>query len=1441
MPRRTTILLSLASAVTALAFAATSAADPFRTSALPPDLAPWVPWVMDDEPDYACPAVDGAAVCVWPGALELDLSAEGGDFVARIHSDREILYPLPGDALHWPQEVLLNGRTIPVLDRDGLPHAVLPAGDSRIEGTVYWREMPEGIRIPRETAMVAVRVDGVDVPFPRRDEDGLLWLQSAEGAGKEGDALALEVFRKLTDGIPILVETRIVLRASGKSREIDLGKVLLEGTEIMSVDADVPARVDKDSRLRVQVRAGTHNVTLVARVAGARDVLGAEERPEPWPSDEIWVWQADEVMRQVSLTGPSGIDPSRTSMPKEWTSLPAYLMAPGAQLKLATTRRGEPDPPPDQLSLSREFWMDLDGGGYTVRDGLTGDLNRTWRLDLVAAGSKLGHAAVDGEDQLITENPKTKKPGVELRKGALALTAEWRLESGTRKLPAVGWTEDVQRLSATLNLPPGWTLLTASGVDELPGTWWDEWDLFGFFFVLLVSLAFGKLTRWFYGVGALVVLVLLHMEAELAVVVFISLSLLVTLGLLKVLKRGVLHVILHVSWWVSVVILALALVPFSVDQFRTGLYPQIDDEGMFTDFDQAMTLAAMGNAKEAMEPPMAPAPMQMQQAMDEEQLKNEIAAIGMKGGQGTGEGTVSAGEKDIRQRADGADVGVLDALSSLSRASGGESEYGNLAGKKKAASKAAWRSALQQDPKAVVQTGPGVPTWRWRSWSMSWSGPVNKDHGIKLYLLGPGMNLFLSVLRVLLLVGLAFVLVREALATIRGTKPGARAAKPSGAVKAAAAATALGLGLLVCGTARGQEIPSQEMLDALRGKITRAPDCSPTCTASSRLDIEIANNKLVITADASMGAAGGFRIPGPAGNWVPATVSVDGRPTSAVALLEDGFLHVRLDKGQHTVVAEGPLPKNDAVTLELGEQPHLVEASAPGWDVAGIRDDGRADSSIQLSRVVQAAPGAAPTAAVDENAYPPWLEVARTFDFGIPWLVHTTVRRVSPSGSPIVARIPLLPGESVTESELRVEGGAVVVSLGRDDTESTWSSTLGEQPGIDLTAAVDAPWSEVWIVRCSPIWQCGHDGIAPIHHEVEGRLEPTFRPWPGEKLALTLGRPAGVEGQSITVDSAALTVSPGIRLLSATLDLVVRSSRGGVQGITLPEKASIQVLSVDGQARPYRMNGRKLEVTLMPGGQRIHLEWQQPGGISAKQIVPEVVLSGSAANTTVTIELPGDRWLLWAGGPNWGPAVLFWGYIAVILIAAFVLSRLAFSPLKGWQWALLGLGLTQVPAAVSLVIVGWFLVLAWRRRKPPEHFFWHNSLQIVLGLWTLGALICLFGAVYQGLAVQPDMQVAGASSTNTHLVWYADRTEGALPRPWVVSLPLLVWKITMLAWSLWLAYSLVRWGQWAWKAYSAECLWRSLPRPPRQSVATAQPPTPERPPAAPEAPPEGDR
>jgi hypothetical protein len=88
----------------------------------------------------------------------------------------------------------------------------------------------------------------------------------------------------------------------------------------------------------------------------------------------------------------------------------------------------------------------------------------------------------------------------------------------------------------------------------------------------------------------------------------------------------------------------------------------------------------------------------------------------------------------------------------------------------------------------------------------------------------------------------------------------------------------------------------------------------------------------------------------------------------------------------------------------------------------------------------------------------------------------------------------------------------------------------------------------------------------------------------------------------------------------------------------------------------------------------------------------------------------------------------------------------------------------------------------------------------------------LFFAIQQGLLGQPEMQIAGNGSHAGYLRWYQDRAAARLPQPWLLSVPLFVYRLAMLAWALWLALSLVRWLRWAWACFSEGELWRARRR-----------------------------
>ncbi|HSD29315.1 MAG TPA: hypothetical protein VLL75_18575, partial [Vicinamibacteria bacterium] len=733
--------------------------------------------------------------------------------------------------------------------------------------------------------------------------------------------------------------------------------------------------------------------------------------------------------------------------------------------------------------------------------------------------------------------------------------------------------------------------------------------------------------------------------------------------------------------------------------------------------------------------------------------------------------------------------------------------------------------ALEQDPKAVLQTGPGVPSWSWRSYSLAWSGPVGRDHTMRLFLLSPGTSRLLTLLRLALLAALAYLL-------LTGRWPSLpRRARADSTATATASSIVLVLTLLATvsflvparARAQQQETPPSDILQELRQRLTRPAPCEPRCLTTPSLVLRLGDSRLQLVAEVHAAADGTWPVPGPVGSWTPAEIRLDGAPAVAVARLADGFLRLRLPRGVHRVEADGPVPPGDSFTLQFGDPPRRARAEAPGWDVSGLRTDGPAEASILFTRRLVARAGA-----TVEGRYAPWLEVTRSLAFGVTWTVETHVRRVTPVGAPIALRVPLLPGEAPTRANLVVERGEVAVSLGGDEAEATWQSTLEQSPQVVLRAPEGRPWSEVWRLQCSPVWSCTAAGLPPVSRLADGVFVPEYRPWPGEAVTVTLAHPQGVEGQTLTIDDVALEATPGRRLERARLVATARSSREQPLVVRIPTAAEVQQVTIDGQDRPSRPEQGELRLTVPAGRHTVEVRWQQSRGMGTLYGMPRVSFSSPAVNVTQHLTIPPERWLLATRGPSWGPAVLFWPYLAFLMAVALALARLPASPLTSGQWVLLGLGLSVLPALAALVVAAFVLALAERGRRHPEGTWAFDGLQVLLAAWAIVSLALLYVAIHQGLLFRPDMQVAGGGSSDTVLRWYADRVTGDTPAAGVLSLPLWLYRVAMLLWALWLAASLVRVVGPAWRAFSEGGVWRPIlgrtrpPKPPEAGPSDAE-------------------
>jgi len=704
---------------------------------------------------------------------------------------------------------------------------------------------------------------------------------------------------------------------------------------------------------------------------------------------------------------------------------------------------------------------------------------------------------------------------------------------------------------------------------------------------------------------------------------------------------------------------------------------------------------------------------------------------------------------------------------------------------------------LAQDPNAKLQTGPGLPEWVWNSYPVTWNGPVQKGQQLCIYLINPSVNLLLNLFRVFIVVLLAWKLIRDPVNELLA--------------RARQVATPAMVLLIACGTASFPDdglaaYPPPELLKELKQRLLEPPDCLPQCAGIQQMSIRLdpAQASFVLQAHAAEDLA--MPLPVPLNDWTPSSVRIDSEPASALFRDDAGILWVYVDKGVHEIDVRGNITHLRSLRLDFPLQPHRIDVSVDGWTTDGTDTLSPSIRSMTFTREHDDAPV---NVFDTKSDIPAFAHVARHIRMGLDWQVVTTVTLESGTALPALLRIPLLVGESVITDNIKVDNNQVIVSLSEDSRSLSWLSSLGKNASLTLTAPQSQPWSETWSMEVTPIWNVSFSGIPVIYHQQSGgQWNPEWRPWPGEQVTMTITRPQSIEGQTLTIEHSLLTLTPGKRATSAVLALTLRSSQGQQHTITLPQDAELESVSIDAIAVPVRQDGNQVTLPLNPGSQDVIIKWKEARGIGWRFASPEVELGIASANARVVI-IPGhDRWILLAGGIRQGPAVLFWGVLIVIVLIAVALGRIKGTPLKTHSWILLGIGLTTVTPFTALLIAVWIFMLYGRCQIADlGNALRFNMMQILLVMLTVFALSALFGAVSNGLLGNPDMQIAGNGSSHWQLNWYQDRIGRTIPQAWIVSVPVLTYRVLMLAWSMWMAFALINWLKWGWGCFSKDKLW----------------------------------
>lgn len=618
---------------------------------------------------------------------------------------------------------------------------------------------------------------------------------------------------------------------------------------------------------------------------------------------------------------------------------------------------------------------------------------------------------------------------------------------------------------------------------------------------------------------------------------------------------------------------------------------------------------------------------------------------------------------------------------------------------------------------------------------------------------------------------------------------------------------------------------SPELRLEIEARLRKLPTCLPKCAELENLRIEITDNKILLNLRYHVVSPSSVTLPIGNDGINPEMVEVDNIP---ISLLKDtdGRVYAHLLKGIHTVKIRAPLPVSELFTINLPMIPKFADVISNNYQILGMSEDGKLQKNIQFlrrSEVTENKPS--------NQLIAPLLRVTRDIYIGLEGKVITTIERLSPLGSPIVAEIPLLPAEAVISPDIRLQDRKALISLSPQETTVSWSSRMTIEKAIELTAQTESV-VEIWRLKVTPLWhlQVEEASALRIKRSQGYGFDPVFKPWPGQKAVLRLSQPDPVDAPSFTIESSQLTVIPGARSRDIKLLLNVNASRGLQHSIEIPLEWKLVNSSIRGEVKPLSRIGRSVALPLLPGKTDIELNFREEVDFPIYYKSPHINLNSSSVNWEYKVTLPASRWLIWTENLSWGPVILFWSQIVIALFVACIFYVTKLTPISFISWILLTIGLTQT-GHVEMVIPGTILCLIGiRQRYPVANPLLFNSFQLFLGFSMLVGLFILYQAISQGLLGVPRMYIQGNQSSEILLNWYQDRIDSKFPDISFISLPILTYRGVMLLWSLWIAMALIRWSSWIWTCLVLDQPWKKLQRKSislKTPASSSQPPIPE--------------
>ena len=1371
---------------------------------IPESLAPWVNWVLDDNPYFACPvrATDGVRLnCIWVRETSIDVLRDqtfGAKFELKVHAFAESTLQLPYSQSFKPQNVKLNGQEIALGGGNSVPEIQVPVGSHTLVGDLVWTEEsePRYLDIPR-SGLVRLSIDGAPVAHPSLQGGGSrLWFSNeitdTPSTTTTPDTELVRVFRHFIDDIPQTQTTYIRVTITGNPRTLDFGKVISDEYEITHLASQWPAILSNDGNLVVQVSPGSNDIQIYARATDQLSSFRYEKISPIWPDLEYWGIQPMHQLRIIRMDGAQRTDLAQVNAPNLMRRTSGFVLTKEDELKLIEEQRGSVQPYSSTFGISRDIWLNFNGDFYTVADSIRTDISTAQQ---VSSSIPLGAVRVNGSARLIVydDSSEDRLTSIYLKPEDTHLSSMSRVSRADPLAPN-SWSIEAERLNTRLHLPPGWMMLWSNGVEEVEGSWLSKWGIWDVFIVLLLLCLVWGLGGWKWTAivaGTVLVGYQLDNAPTFGWVVLAGMC-----YALKAIKHVKLNQIASVSYWVIFFVVASACIYHATMSMRNAIHPQLATDSPTFEQLVASTLARWYTVDENERMAVTELSDFLGLLPKEHSTfssdTEEIFRIGSRLNESVAEEVAASATY----------MPLSDPTAKLSQTTRFESQIsrGNLGLELGEARTQSVADPRTYDPTLpiAIQTGPGRPSWQWRTVTLNWYGPVAQDQKMNLVLMGPWFTrllYFFSAITTLLVLAY-FLYLKDP-----GIKNCIKAVLPG----TSGVASLVFLAMLFDPQDVQADIPDADLLKELESRLLALPDCLNECAYLEEAKVTLTEG--VLTIALKVHAEDRVAVPLPNENNTWNLIDVRQDENQLPLLRERSTLYTLLDNGVHDIVLTASVAGLDQFDVSFELIPGHLEIDVPKWRVEGLFQGQVGDRKLSFYRekTEQIDGGSESTTNFTPLEISPYVSVLRQIVLGYEPTIITRVSRVAPFTDEFTVRIPLLQNEQVTTAGMSVEDEHMVVNLRANQNSITWESKLPVDSTITLSAPSIAERTERWSIVGSDFWSYDYEGVVPID---EGDTHTMFVPRSNEVLQVDVQQTQPVPGTSITIGSVNAYHKVDSKSTTTDLELSILASQPADIEITLPADARLESLLFAGDFQSLPSNNVVL-LPLQTGENHYTLNWTTDRGVSLAYSPPSASISLSAVNASTDVQFLENRWILWLAGSSFGSTVAFWSILVGVILAAVCVSKIPSIALSTRDSVILAAGATVVDLKVLVFVAIWFFAI-WIKSRVKEEISqpWLYRLgQLVLTGITLLVLYVLVKTVVAALTNDPNMYIVGTYYSSTWFTWFSDEISREIPSAWVLSVPLWVYFVLILAWVMWLVFSLLQWLKAWWETLNTPVLW----------------------------------